>query len=265
MSDPFALVLLGGITATTTPFGEGGWWRALERVFPGHRAVSPAWEPTPGCSTSDLADRMAAHLPDGSVLIGASLGGLVGLALAARHPEKVRTLVSISAGRRPDTWGTGVRHLQRELVRDALAAGDPTPGMERARQLGMLTYRGRAEIGRRFGRFVDGRPPIADYLDHHGRKFAKSFDVERFLMLSEAIDRCSIDVSPITARVEVIGVPGDLLFPFTLQRELREALDAHSVPGGLHTLIADTGHDAFVANQEGLANLLIGLFRENPP
>ena len=270
MPDPFSVVLLGGITASTRPFGAGGWWRALERVFPParHPVVCPPWRPSPGCSTFDLADRMAPEVPEGSVVVGASLGGLVGLALALRHPARVRALVSVSAGLGPDPWGTGVRHLQRELVRDGLRSGEVHTAMARARQLGMLTYRGREELAERFGPLVGDAPPIASYLDHNGEKFATGFDPQRFLQLSEAIDRSTLPPGAELSRLprtEVVGVPGDLLFPFDLQRSMRRSLDAAGVRGRLWTLQSRTGHDAFLADQDQLAELIDEMFRGDPP
>ena len=71
----------------------------------------------------------------------------------------------------------------------------PKPALQPfERQLGMLTYRGRDELDTRFGKLLPHleRPPVAEYLDHHGRRFAERFPVKTFLLLSEAIDRASI-------------------------------------------------------------------------
>src|SRR5206468_4553041 len=147
--------------------GNGSTWRGFD-----DSALPPL-------SSVGLADLIAAWL-DGIgvaspvIFVGAGLGGLVGVALAARHPDRVAKRITISAGLRPDGWGTATRHLQRELVRDGLRTGDVATGMARARQLGMLTYRGRDELDTRFGVLVPGLsiPPIAAYLDHHGQRFA---------------------------------------------------------------------------------------------
>jgi homoserine dehydrogenase len=204
----------------------------------------------------------------------------VGIALAVRHPERCARLVTISAGLRPDTWGSATRHLQRELVRDGLRTGELATGMIRARQLGMLTYRGRDELHARFGdaglpppeeqpagtRPAE-RPAIAAYLDHHGARFAARFPVRTFLLLSEAIDRCRFGadtaavraaLARVTAEVIVVGVPGDLLFPFALQRELDRELQAAGAASSLWKLDSEHGHDAFLADQERLAALLVG-------
>ena len=83
-------------------------------------------------------------------------------------PERCAKLIAISGGLRPDGWGTATRHLQRELVRDGLRNGDVATGMSRARQLGMLTYRGRDELDTRFGKLAAGSRSAA------GRRVSRS-------------------------------------------------------------------------------------------
>lgn len=287
------VIVVGGITASPFPFGDpetnvDPWWPALnapDLIDPSRVTVlCPCWPgngstwrgfddgPTPPLSALGLADLIAAWLEGigcsvPATYVGASLGGLVGIAFAARHPERCARLVTISAGLRPDGWGTATRHLQRELVRDGLRTGDVATGMIRARQLGMLTYRGRDELDTRFGHLVPGLavPPIAAYLDHHGQRFADRFPVRTFLLLSEAIDRCRFATDPasvraelarVTADVIVVGVPGDLLFPYALQHELYRELQAVGAACSLWKLDSEYGHDAFLADQDKLAALL---------
>ena len=293
------VVVVGGITASPFPFGDGqaagdderaAWWPALcspDLIDPArHTVLCPSWPGNgstwrgfddPGTiesiSIAGLADLVAAWL-DGCgcatpvTWVGASLGGMVGVAFAARHADRCARLISISGGLRPDGWGTATRHLQRELVRDGLRNGDVATGMSRARQLGMLTYRGRDELDTRFGKFQPGldRPPVAAYLDHHGRRFAERFPVATFLILSEAIDRGWLSdpramreaIQAISAETLVVGVPGDMLFPWALQVELHRALQAAGADSSLWKLESVFGHDAFLADQERLAEVLRG-------
>ena len=292
------VVIVGGITASPFPFGDGkttadaveAWWPALKApdlVDPTrHTVLCPSWPGNgstwrgldddigPAISVSGLADLVAAWL-DGCgcrlpvTFIGASLGGMVAVAFAVRHPDRCAKVIAISAGLRPDGWGTATRHLQRELVRDGLRSGDVATGMSRARQIGMLTYRGRDELDTRFGKLVPGltRPPVAEYLDYHGQRFAERFPVRTFLMLSEAIDRAAIGDDPqairtaltrVTAETIVVGVPGDMLFPWPLQVELHRELQAVGAHSSLWKLDSLYGHDAFLADQERLAELLRG-------
>ena len=300
-------VVIGGITASPFPLGDDqapptepreAWWPALfapDLINPLHSTVvCPCWpgngstwlgfdeEPLPAISVLGLADLIAAWL-DGCgsttpiTFVGASLGGMIGVAFAVRYPERCERLIVISAGLRPDGWGTATRHLQRELVRDGLRNGDVATGMSRARQLGMLTYRGRTELDVRFGRLVPGldRPPVAEYLDHHGRRFAERFPVKTFLLLSEAIDRGSIapdrhalrtSLERVTAETVIVGVPGDMLFPWALQVELHRELQSAGAQSSLWTFESEYGHDAFLADQDRLADLLrnTGAFGTEP-
>ncbi len=293
-------VVVGGITASPFPLGDGigegaggadPWWPALFApdlidvtrttvvcpCWPGNGSTWRGFDDADAdthLSVLGLADLVAAWL-DGIgcttpvTFVGASLGGMVGVAFATRYPERCRTLITVSAGLRPDGWGTATRHLQRELVRDGLRNGDVATGMIRARQLGMLTYRGRIELDTRFGSFTPGldRPPVAEYLDHHGRRFADRFPVRTFLFLSEAIDRGAIGedaharraaLERVTAETIVVGVPGDMLFPWGLQVELHRELQAAGAASSLWTLDSVYGHDAFLADQDKLADLLRG-------
>jgi homoserine dehydrogenase len=287
------VIVVGGITASPFPFGDAAsgaeaWWPALQApdlldpatatvlcpCWPGHGSTWRGFDEgaLPALSSLGLADLIAAWL-DGlgctaaATFVGASLGGLVGIAFAVRHAARCTRLITISAGLRPDGWGTATRHVQRELVRDGLRTGDVATGMIRARQLGMLTYRGREELDTRFGMLVPEltRPPVAAYLDHHGERFAARFPVRTFLLLSEAIDRSHFgadraalraELARVTADVLVVGVHGDLVFPFALQHELYRELQAVGASCSLWKLDSEYGHDAFLADQDRLAALL---------
>lgn len=288
-------VLSGGITADALPLGDGqnpGWWQALEHfkllnpqkhaiLAPGTLGNISDWPALleldhtaslelPRLTPFDLAEAterwlQAIGCPNGVTWLGASVGGLVGLALALLHPRRIQRLITISAGHQPDGWGTGVRHLQRELVRDALRH-DPLEksmislAMKRARQLGMLSYRGRHELNTRFGPLEAHMqvPPIDSYLEHNGHKFAKRFSPQRFLLLSDAIDRFHVGkrLDQLQCQVDVIGVPSDLLFPFTLQAEFHNLLLDAGISSRLVRFDSPFGHDAFLADQARLAELL---------
>jgi 3-oxoadipate enol-lactonase len=57
----------------------------------GHRAPLPGW------TMNEEADRLAGRIPPGSVVVGLSMGGYVALALVARHPVAVGSLVLADA------------------------------------------------------------------------------------------------------------------------------------------------------------------------
>jgi pimeloyl-ACP methyl ester carboxylesterase len=61
--------------------------------LPGHRGA-PA---LPVVSLDAVVDRIAEQVPSGSVVVGHSTGGIVGLVLAVRHPDLVTSLVILDS------------------------------------------------------------------------------------------------------------------------------------------------------------------------
>jgi homoserine dehydrogenase len=139
--------------------------------------------------------------------------------------------------------------------------------MVRARQLGMLTYRGRDELDTRFGKVLPhlDRPPVAEYLDHHGKRFAERFPEKTFLLLSEAIDRESFGdadaireaCAKVTAETIVSACPATCCSRGAAGRIASRAAGRRSGFFAVEARIA-LRHDAFLADQEKLADLLRG-------
>jgi pimeloyl-ACP methyl ester carboxylesterase len=89
--------------------------RVLVPELPGHGGSSAL--PGPAETLDPYADRIAALLPGPAVLVGHSLGGVVALRLAARHPELVVGLVlAASAG-----IGSTSRRSRRAITFTSLA------------------------------------------------------------------------------------------------------------------------------------------------
>ena len=81
---------------------HGGIWDALRADLPERAMYTPdlpGYCGTPTVapySAERLADAIAPTLPDAGLLLGWSMGGMVALALAARHPQKVKALVLVA-------------------------------------------------------------------------------------------------------------------------------------------------------------------------
>jgi len=99
--------------------------RVVVPELPGHGGSSPL--PAPAETLDPYADRLALLLDAPTVVVGHSLGAVVALRLAARHPGLVRGLVL--AG--PAGIGSGTRRSQRALTFVSLVQ----PGKRLSRRL----------------------------------------------------------------------------------------------------------------------------------
>ena len=95
--DPLVLLhgwgLHGGIWSGLLPELDG-FGERLTPDLPGHGA-----SPCPGdeIGLEALADRLVPGVPEGAAVLGWSLGAMVALTLARRHPERVSRLVLVAA------------------------------------------------------------------------------------------------------------------------------------------------------------------------
>ncbi len=213
------IAALGGISAHRRVFDaeqpRAGWWseiagpaRALDsnrvRVLgidwlggSGESTGPTAGGVFPSLSSYDQAEalrQLLDHLKIARLraIVGASYGGMVALAFAERHGERVEQLLVISGADRAHPMATAWRCVQRRMLRFALSNGHPGDGIEMARALAMATYRSPQEFAARFTQpphQVDGRFVFAveDYLFSRGRDYAARHRAESFLCLSESI------------------------------------------------------------------------------
>ena len=164
-------------------------------------------------SSEEQAEALAAVLaPLGrpATIIGASYGGMVGLALGRGRPELVDRLVVISAAHAPHPASTAVRELQRRIVALGRDAGRGEAALGIARGLAMLTYRTAQEFADRFAGGIEGDDPLATsdpgaYLRARGEAYPAVMSPERFLSLSAAIDRHRIDPADVRVPTLVIS------------------------------------------------------------
>ena len=119
-SSSAALVLLHGWAMSPAAWAplqaELGALPTLTPALPGHGAGAPRPQ-APGLA--GWADALAATLPQGAagaIVVGWSLGGLLALELARRHPERVARLVLIGATARFVADETGSPGLGTEVV-----------------------------------------------------------------------------------------------------------------------------------------------------
>ena len=249
------VVALGGISATRRP---AEWWSSVVRDggpidTARFRVLGFDWldggersdgRPERSVSTQDQADALAAALDDAGIarvhtLVGASYGGMVGLAFAERHPDRVERLIAISAPARAHPMSTALRSIQRGIVELGLETGRSFEAMSLARQLAVTTYRCGSEFAERF----DGIS-VQSYLRHQGEKFARRFSAARFLALSLSGDAHVVDPARIVTPTLVVSAEGDSIVPREQSYDLVERLGG---PAAHRHTLTRTGHDAFLA------------------
>lgn len=226
-----------------------------------------------------------------NTVVGASMGGMQALALAAGFPARTRRLVALSAPGRCSPLSIALRAVQRQAVQRDPAWKDghyypgpgPVSGLELARQIGTITYRSGPEWDSRFARERCREKPLdlgADfqieaYLAYQGRRFVEGgFDANSFLYLSKAMDLFDLGegagsyeegVARIRAFSLVAGVTTDLLFPLQQQEEVARILREWGRECRFVRLDSVYGHDAFLIDADRFGRLLSGFLAAPAP
>jgi homoserine O-acetyltransferase len=261
-----AVLVLGGISAGRfVAAQDDGWWQRL--VGPGRavdtdrfRVIGADYPPETLRDAADLCPEDFARLLKSALsnagiehlggLIGASFGGMIGLAFARLFPETVEKVSVLCAAHRPSPMGTALRHVQRQILELTCGTNREADGVALARQLAMTTYRSEEEFDQRF---APGCEDLASYLGHQGKLYGGKVSAARYLTLSAAVDRHAENPSDIGVPVQVIAADTDRLVPLALTQELASGLPRLS---GFHVLRSRYGHDAFLKECSAIAPLL---------
>lgn len=187
--------------------------------------------------------------------VGASYGAMVGLAFAAEAPARVERLCAISTAHKPAALARGWRGVQRRVVEFAIAQGAAEEGLSLARQLAMITYRSAEEFDERFpgGVGADGRSELDRYLVSRGDAYVGAMAPQRWLSLSESIDRLDVDAALVGADVTLAACPTDQIAPIELIEDLSRQLPNLRA---LHALPSLYGHDAFLKEPAQVAAII---------
>ncbi len=250
--------LLGGCYGTTGPVStDPATGRPYGRSFP---AVSTRDQARVQWALLD-----ALGIDDIGLVVGGSLGGMVGLEVALVRPTAVRHVMAIAAPAATGALAIAWNHIQVELI-DRL--GDA--GLALARELAMTTYRSETDFDERFGRAAeaDGRSSIVSYLDHQGAKLVDRFDGDTYRVLAGAMDRHDIgvgrgglaaalaDLADANVRLTGVGIVDDILYgPRQVDALVRTATTA-GVDSRYCEIASTKGHDAFLVEWDQLAELL---------
>ncbi len=216
-------------------------------------------------------------------VVGGSIGGMQALQWAVDFPQRVERAIAIGAAPL-SAMGLALNHLQRLAIqldpawRDGrYPAGEgPNAGLALARGIAMLSYKSAELLAQRFARRPNrnGEDPyrsyeerfdVAGYLDHQGDKFIARFDANTYLVLSKAMDTFDLTrgyenereaLRRIRARMLLVGISSDWLFPPEDVRDLAQRIRAAGRSADYAELQSAHGHDGFLADMDQLAPFL---------
>ncbi len=186
-------------------------------------------------------------------VIGGSVGGMLALQFAVDFPELTEQCVAIAATPL-STMGLALNHLQRQAIE--------LKDIGLARKIAMLSYKSPRQFDNRFGRKPNrnGENPveklanrfdIAGYLDYQGETFNKRFEIESYQLITKAMDLFDLtdeQIQQIKAKVSLVGISSDWLFPAADVRDLAEKFKQNLVETDYFEIVSDDGHDAFLSD-----------------
>ncbi len=258
--------------ATGTPYGASFPYLTVADVVDAHRLL-----------LAHLGiERLAA-------VVGGSFGGMQALTWATRHPEQIERVVCIASAASLSTQALAFDIVGREAITsdpdwhggDYYGTGAvPAHGLAQARKIGHITYLSQEMMTKKFGREKRaGVAPGADdpaaafrtefqvesYLAHQGRKLVERFDANSYLHITHAMDECDLAagheslaeaLAPIKAKVLVVALSEDWLFPPEQSVALAHALVRADKRVSYCMLHAPHGHDAFLVDIAHLSEVM---------
>ena len=257
--------ILGAPFGTTCPVSENPesgrpWGRDFPQITPADQARCHAL----------LLDHLG--LDRVHAVVGSSLGGMQALQFAAMYPERLGSLISISATGKTTPGTVALRRVGRcailndpDFAEGRYESGrGPFRGLAVARELGTICYRSRDEFNQRFDWDPNPEGPftphhltfeVETYLSHQGERFANIFDANSYLLLSRCMDLMDLGagsrtyadgVLRIVCPTFIVGVDRDLLIPVSEQQHLAHLLESHGRSVRFEILPSLYGHDSFL-------------------
>jgi homoserine O-acetyltransferase/O-succinyltransferase len=213
-------------------------------------------------------------------VIGGSIGGMQAIQWAIDFPDRIER--SIAIGAVPLTaMGLALNHLQRlAILNDANwqngeygPGKQPDGGLALARAIAMISYKSADLFTERYARSpnrngedplrsLSGRYDVGGYLDHQGENFTRRFDANSYLIITKAMDNFhqangyeseQAAIKRIKARVLLVGISSDWLFPAEEVKSLAERMRDAGVEVEYAELQSSHGHDGFLAEPQSLA------------
>ena len=199
-------------------------------------------------------------------LIGGSIGGGIAWEMTVIAPKLCRYLVPVAADWKANDWIIANTFLQKRIL---INSKQP---LEDARIHAMLTYRTPQSFDSRFGRTKNQELEvynIESWLMYHGDKLAKRFKLKAYQMMNHLLASVNIEregksvediIKKINAEIHLIAIDSDLFFTPEEDRKTFEIGKKIKKNIFYHELTSIHGHDAFLIENEKMAQILAKIF-----
>lgn len=221
-----------------------------------------------------------------SAIIGGSMGGMQVLQWMITYPKMMKKAIPIATSALSYPQQIAFNAVGRQAIfsdpnwnnGNYYGTGKkPENGLSLARMIAHITYLSDESMDIKFGRGLQDKDEISydftidfqveSYLRHQGRTFVKRFDANSYLYITKAVDLFDLSVNnsisdgfkDVEAKVEVISVDSDWLYPTEQNKEILMALNANDVEVSYSEIKSNYGHDAFLL-EKGQLNFIFSKF-----
>jgi len=253
------------LTGDSKLTGEGGWWNEMigpDKIIdtnrytvlgfniPGNGVMDQTFSNPEDFHAGDIAFLFLKGLHALDVkflhaLIGGSIGGGIAWEMIAIAPKLCKFLVPVAADWKANDWIIANTFLQNRILKNSKKP------LEDARIHAMLTYRTPQSFDSRFGRTKNQELEvynIESWLMYHG------VNIERE---GESVEDI---IKKINAEIHLIAIDSDLFFTPGEDRKTFEIGKKIKKNIFYHELTSIHGHDAFLIENEKMAQILAKIF-----
>ena len=224
-----------------------------------------------------------------SAVIGGSMGGMQVLDWIVRYPKMMKKAIPIATTAMSSPQQIAFNEVGRQAIfsdpnwnnGNYYETGKiPENGLSLARMIAHITYLSDESMDIKFGRDLQDKDEISydfsidfqveSYLKHQGETFVKRFDANSYLFITKAVDLFDLSVNDslidgfkdVEAKIEVISVDSDWLYPTEQSTEIVTALNVNDLEVSFSEIKSNYGHDAFLL-EKGQLNHILSKFLSN--
>ena len=223
-------------------------------------------------------------------VIGGSMGGMQVLEWMVSYPKMMKKAIPIATAAMSYPQQIAFNAVGRQSIfsdpnwngGNYYESGKiPRNGLSLARMIAHITYLSDESMDIKFGRGLQDKDEISydftvdfqveSYLKHQGETFVKRFDANSYLYITKAVDLFDLSVNDslidglkdVEAKIEVISVDSDWLYPTEQSTEIVTALNANDVEVSFSEIKSNYGHDAFLLEKGQLNYIFANFLSDN--